>query len=108
MPFNGREGKTISMGVAKKWVKNWRDANPGKTEAIFFGKEKLKELLDEPESVGIRFYFAINDDNEYRLVLIGAKENEDNILPSEEGKDGVSGPMDDGKPCPPNCPSNPI
>lgn len=104
MAFNGREGKPIPLGIAKKWTKNYRDANPGKTKAIFYGKEKIQALLDEPNAMGIRVYFAVDDNGENKLVLVSATADESNILPNEEGKDGGGTILDDGKPCPTNCP----
>lgn len=104
MAFNGREGKPITLGIAKKWTKNYRDANPGKTKAIFYGKENLQALLDEPGAMGIRVYFAVDDNGGNRLVLVSAAEDESNILPNEEGVGGGGTILDDGKNCPPDCP----
>ncbi len=106
MSFNGTEGKRIPSDTAKRWEEKWKEANPGAIEAIFFGKDKLREFLDEPGCMGLRIYFAINDDGDHRLVLYGASADENNMLPSAEGKDGGSGPLDDGSPCPPSCPGN--
>ncbi|MTI41996.1 hypothetical protein [Fulvivirga lutimaris] len=104
MAFNGREGKPIPLGIAKKWTKNYRDANPGKTKAIFYGKEKIQALLDEPGAMGIRVYFGQDDDKNPQLVIVSAKEDGSNILPNQEEKDGGGTLLDSGKPCPPDCP----
>ncbi|MEQ8243776.1 hypothetical protein [Fulvivirga sp.] len=104
MAFNGREGSPISLDVAKSWTKKYRDANKGKTRAIFYGKEKLQELLNEPGAMGIRIYFAVDDSGDNSLVLVSATEDQNNILPTNEGKDGGGTILDNGKPCPPDCP----
>ena len=103
MAFNGREGKPITLGTAKKWTKLYRDANKGKTRSIFFGKERIQALLDESGAMGIRIYYAIDEDGGNRLVLVSAKENGHNILPKEEGKDGGGTILDEGTRCPPDC-----
>ena len=104
MAFNGREGNPITLDVAKSWAKNYRDANKGKTKAIFYGKEKLQALLDEPGAMGIRIYFAVDDSGDNKLVLVSAAEDQNNILPKEAVEGGGSMLLDDGKPCPPDCP----
>lgn len=104
MAFNGREGSPISLDVAKSWTKNYRDANKGKTRAIFYGKEKLQALLNEPGAMGIRIYFAVDDEGANKLVLVSATEDGNNILPSLEGNGDGGVLLDDGRDCPPDCP----
>jgi hypothetical protein len=43
---------------------------------------KILEILDQSECVGIRFYFAINDEGEKTLVLVGADSDQNDL---EEG-----------------------
>lgn len=104
MAFNGREGKPIPLGIAKKWTKNYREANEGKTKAIFYGKERIQALLDEPNAMGIRIYFGLDDNKDPQLVLVSATKEGNNILPNEEEKDGGGTILDDGERCPPDCP----
>jgi hypothetical protein len=110
MAFNGNEGSPVTLATAKKWTKNYRDKNEGKEviKAHFFGKEKIIQLLDLPESVGIRMYYGVNDENENVLLLVGTKADQNNILPQDENEmiDGSSGAMvlDVSSWCPPFCP----
>ncbi|GAA0891691.1 hypothetical protein GCM10009122_13700 [Fulvivirga kasyanovii] len=110
MAFNGKEGKPITLGMAKRWTKNYRDKNPGAVKGFFFGRDYIKQLLLEGDGTckGIRIYFAIDDDGNQRLVLTGADEKQNNILPKDEGKGGGDRVIiDDGSPCPPDCPEDP-
>lgn len=108
MPFNGTEGKPISLGTAKQWTKNWQGKNPPSEQtpkAIFFGKDNIQALLNEEGSMGIRIYYAQDDNGNNHLVLVAAKENEGNILPDgDELESGGGTIIDDGKKCPPDCP----
>lgn len=112
MAFNGKEGKPITLGMAKKWTKNYRDANPGDVKAIFFGCDQIKRLLNEKngdgDCKGIRIYFGLDEDGKKRLILVGATENQKNILPKDGGKgtdDNII--LDDGTYCPPSCTDDP-
>lgn len=111
MAFNGKEGKPITLGMAKRWTKRYRDEHPGEVKAFFFGCDHIRQILSERtkdgDCKGIRIYFAVDDDGKKRLILVGATENQNNILPSDEGKDAPATIIDDGEPCPPNCPEDP-
>ncbi|MEM7110077.1 MAG: hypothetical protein AAF519_17750, partial [Bacteroidota bacterium] len=86
-------------------TKRYRDDNPGAVKAQFFGCENIQKILDEPGCMGIRVYYGIDDDGNPKLMLVGAKSDQNNILPKSEGKDGDDGViLDDGKDCPTFCP----
>lgn len=110
MAFNGKEGKPITLGMAKRWTKRYRDENPDQVKAHFFGKDNILKILEEAgdECKGIRIYYGINDDGQKKLLLVGATEDQGNILPKSEGKDGPGGTIyDDSSDCPPHCPPDP-
>lgn len=97
MSFNGTEGTIISLNDAAELTANYRRANPSSIKAFFFGKEKLKDLLDQTDCMGIRIYFGLDEDEKPKLVLVGAESNEDDIL------DLI---LDYGEPCPSRCGSS--
>ena len=116
--FTGDEGKFIPESEADKWIKNYQDKNPGKVKAVFFGEKIIKEILNEPKAVGIRFYFAEKDDGTSTLVLVGADKEVNDIkkrdrqvddsfksesLKSSGDGGGNSGMADEGVICPPIC-----
>src|SRR6267154_3970598 len=80
--FDGTEGDPLSLMKAKQWAAHYRDKNPGSTQAHFFGLEIIKQILAEPGCVGIRMYYAIDDNGRKQILLVGASANGDNLLPS--------------------------
>lgn len=101
MAFNGTEGEFISLGEAADMTKAWRTGDFGPGDAVFYGRERLEELLDQEGVMGIRMYFAVNEKNEKTLVLVGATENEDDL------HNGLI--LDRGPICPSTCStSNPL
>ncbi|MEM8566592.1 MAG: hypothetical protein AAGF85_09025 [Bacteroidota bacterium] len=106
MAFDGKEGKPITLEQAKRWTKRYRDENEGAVKAQFFGCEHIQKILDEPGCMGIRVYYGIDDEGNPKLMLVGAKSDQNNILPTSEGKDGDEGIiLDDGANCPDQCPT---
>lgn len=94
MAFNGSEGAPISIQQAEEWTQNWRNNNSGATKGVFFGRDEIENLLSQSGCMGIRMYFAINNDDEHTLVLVGADAGEDDITELV---------MDSGLLCPPRC-----
>jgi hypothetical protein len=101
--FNGTEGKPIDLQTARQWAANYRAQNPGQTTAHFFGRDILNKILSEPDCLGIRLYYAIDDATGKQLIAVGAVANGDNLLPGS-GNNNVLG--DASFPCPPYCASN--
>lgn len=71
-------------------------------KAIFFGKNKLLQVLNQSEDcVGARFYFAAKESAqgiyELDLVVVGARSDESDIIGTEAKI------LDDGSPCPTQC-----
>ncbi len=96
MSFNGNEGEFVTLNDASRWTANYRNTiQPGDVIAEFQGKEKLLELLNQEGCVGIRFYYAINDEGKKVLVLVGADSDENDM------ENGLI--LDKGDKCPPFC-----
>ncbi len=79
MAFNGTEGSTISLQQAGEWTENWRNNYPSESKAVFFGREALEDLLGQTGCMGIRIYFAINNNDTVTAVLVGADAHHDDI-----------------------------
>jgi hypothetical protein len=80
MSFNGNEGEFVTLNDASRWTANYRNTiQPGDTIAFAAGKEKLIELLTQDECLGARIYYAIKDDGEKNLVIVGVDENGDDM-----------------------------
>jgi hypothetical protein len=108
--FRGNEGEAMNENVVKKWIQKHEDHHI--TKAHFFGRQIIEKILRQPSCVGIRIYYAIDDEGQKQLILVGADEKRANLWPSTKvkGKKGVMGDgggnttADGSYPCPPNCP----
>lgn len=100
MSFNGNEGQFISLEDAVEWTTNYRNANPGKVKGHFYGKNKLMEMLNQSDAMGIRIYRAIDDAGAEVLVLVAAD--------AEEGDLDNGLILERGEPCPPICKRSPL
>lgn len=99
MSFNGSEGAFITLEEGAVMTANYRNTiQPGEVIGLFFGKEKIEKILEQPGCVGIRYYFAINDLGEKTLVLVGTDADQNDIV------DGLIG--DNSLPCPSLCSSS--
>jgi hypothetical protein len=56
--LTGKEGAEIDLKVAAEWTQNHRHHNPEEVISQFFGREILQKILDQPDCVGIRFYYG--------------------------------------------------
>lgn len=98
MSFNGNEGEAIPLETAKEWTATYRATKEeNEPNAVFFGREKLQQILDQADCMGIRIYFGVNDEQEKALILVGAEADEDDQLK------GLV--LDRGAICPPRCPT---
>ena len=98
MTFDGNESSVITLSEATTWTENYRNANPGATKAHFFGVNKLNLILNQSSCVGIRAYYAIDDDGAKQLVLVGVDANGEDLY------NGVI--LDRSAPCPSWCALN--
>ncbi len=80
MSFNGNEGEFVTLNDASRWTANYRNTiQPGDVIAEFLGKEKILELLNQEGCVGIRSYYAINNEGNKTLVLVGVDHDENDL-----------------------------
>lgn len=99
--FTGKENHKISMREAQKLMANFRKQVPeASVIGGFFGKNALMNILAQPGVVGIRAYFANEENGTPTLILFGVNANGDDVI-----VDGV-GPLERWFPCPPFCPKN--
>jgi hypothetical protein len=103
--FNGTEGKPIPQETAKQWSENYQKKNPGETKSHFFGRDIIEKILAEDGCMGIRIYYALDDNGQKQLLLVGADSEGNNLLPSEKSSSGDPNTIADVSfPCPSFCP----
>jgi hypothetical protein len=95
MAFDGNEGEVVSLQDAATWTGNYRTANPGAIKAHTTGKNKLNSILNQEGCVGIRTYYALDEDGNKCLVMVGVGSNENDLI------SGVI--LERLPPCPPYC-----
>ena len=114
-PFNGSEGGPIALTIVTRWKKNYFDQqiNRGvpKDEVMkghFFGMDIIQKILNQPGCMGIRVYYALNEDMEKRVILLGAKADHSDMDPGNgESVDGNGNTAANfSVDCPPICPGN--
>jgi len=80
MSYNGKEGKAISLNLGAQMTGNYRNNNPGEILGHFFGRDILKQILDQEGCMGIRLYYAEDDDGNKELVIVGADADTNDML----------------------------
>jgi len=92
MSVSTTSGTFIDEAEAAELTAQYRNDFPNARKALFFGSEKIQDLL--ADSIGIRIYYGINDIGKAELVLVGVDSNGDDILELI---------LDHGVPCPETC-----
>jgi len=96
MAFIGNEDHLITLEEGETLIKNFQNKEPeDAVKAHFFGKDFLRQVLDQEGCVGIRVYYAREEDGTPTVVLLGANANEGDMTGGYIGNKS--------KPCPPHC-----
>lgn len=112
-------GKSISKKQAKEWIAKFAKERQKDTGSVFYGRNCLEEILKDQTLSGITFFFARKKNKEGReyddLILVGTKEDGTLVWNDEQPNlrssasitttDAGSGTYNEGKTCPPHCPS---
>ena len=80
MSFTGREDHSITLAEATAWTANYRKAEPNGVLSHFYGRDALMAILNQPNCMGIRIYNAIDPNGAAKLVLVGAKADEREVI----------------------------
>jgi hypothetical protein len=73
--FDGTEGGAITLDMATRWITNYTNQNSGKITAQFFGRQTLEKMLAAKGSMGIRFYYTVDDAGNAVVSATGADVN---------------------------------
>lgn len=97
MAFTGNEGEEFSLETAAAWTANYRSVNPNGIKGHFYGKTNLQKLLAQTNCVGLRMYYALDDDGVQQMIIVGVDANQNDLC------QGIV--LERGSPCPPYCDS---
>ena len=96
MPFTGNEDQSISLTDAAKLTKNYRaTAGTGAVLGGYFSKYSLNQILDQASCVGVRIYYAREDNGNHQFVVVGVTANQNDLYQDEI--------MEHTFTCPPFC-----
>ncbi len=80
MAFTGNEAEEFPLETASEWTKNYRETiNNGEPIAHFFGKDIIQRILNQPDCMGIRIYYALDENGKKQLIIVGANAEENDI-----------------------------
>lgn len=80
MAFTGNEAENFPLATAAEWTANYRNQmTEGEPKAHFFGMNIIKEILAQEGCVGIRVYYALDENGKKQLIIVGADANENDI-----------------------------
>jgi hypothetical protein len=99
-PFSAKVGKFIPMEEISKLIQAHRTESVGQVDSFFVGIDKVQELLDQPNAVGLRIHLGLSEEGFTKLIIFPADEN-GNDIPVDF--DGGTGGLDFMLPCPPYC-----
>lgn len=96
--LTGKEGSEIDIKVAADWTKNHRHHSPDEVISQFFGREILQRILDQPDCVGIRFYYgnakSVSSWSRFMKKCFKRNSGEPHLIitgVTEDGKDQLPG-----------------
>ncbi len=95
MAFTGNEAEQFPLDTAAAWTANYRKKNPNGIKAHFFGMNIIKQILAQPNCVGIRCYYALDEKGVQQMIMVGADAQENDMY------EGIIAEI--AAPCPPYC-----
>ena len=95
MKFTGNEIFTISLRDASVFTKRYRINNPFGVIGGYFSKTAIQNILNQPNCVGIRYYYGINDEKVQALIITGVDSNGDDLFKGQLADRSFL--------CPPEC-----
>ena len=80
MAFTGNEAEQFPLETSAEWTKNYRETiNKGDVHAHFFGRAIIQQILDQGGCMGIRIYYALDENGKKQLIIVGADAEENDI-----------------------------
>ena len=122
----------ISLGRAKQMTKLYREQKDLILKPEFAGRGILaisetinraavERLLAQPDCVAVRFYYAMDEQLQVKIILVGVNSRDEDMLHLSSGSSGTISALstttdggtastsegeilDEAQRCPPNCP----
>jgi hypothetical protein len=105
--LTGYESDSVALPRAQHVISNFSTNYAGGTIAHFFGAEIIHQILSQADCVGLRGYYALDDNGGRQLLLMGVTSKGENIIPKATTNGRVTGDegviADVSSPCPTLC-----
>ncbi|MDP1859103.1 MAG: hypothetical protein Q8K82_10550 [Gemmatimonadaceae bacterium] len=115
-----KDSQRITLFEAVELTQRYRKAAPASEHGGFFWAEGFRDVLDQPGCVGLRYYHGLDDDGQYRIVIVGVDSSgADMVKPAKQRAsarvakaavgEATAVLLDRSWPCPPMCdPNSPL
>lgn len=90
---------TITLEQAQKWASNWRNRPNQEVVAFLIPEVDLTQAIAEENTVNIRTYLGIDENNITKLMIVGVDKNGKDLIDDKNGQYIY----DFSQPCQPNC-----
>ena len=70
-----KEPQRITLERAVDLTQRYRKSAPASEHGGFFWADGIKELLEQPNVVGLRYYHGLDADGHYEIVLVGVDQS---------------------------------
>ncbi len=77
--FTGNEDQQITLTEASDLNRNYRTSNPGQTQGHYFSRRTLEAILAQDGCVGVRVYYALDNNGGKELTIVGVESNENDL-----------------------------
>jgi hypothetical protein len=115
--FSGKEpGKELSPEHARRNAGRFNEnRKEGDIKAHYFSEKLIRKILRREGVIGLRVYYAANDENQIEAFLVGVNHDGDNVFSEKISMHGEkdmavtrsSGIYASAAPCPDMCPKKP-
>jgi hypothetical protein len=92
MSFTGTESHNITLAEASDLTANYRNMHPGQPLGFYFSESAISSILNQPDCIGIRIYYAQQLDGTPKMVISGVKANEDDLFNGTLAEFGLKSP----------------
>ena len=93
---------TITLATAQAWAKNWRDKPENIVKAYLIPQADITQLMAETNVQDVRAYCGIDENGDYKLMLVGVDVNGNDLIDEAAG----AYVYDFTAPCPRTCDVN--
>ena len=93
---------TITLATAQTWAANWRSKPQNVIKAYLIPQADITQLMAETNVQDVRAYCGIDENGEYKLMLVGVDSSGNDLIDDAAG-DYI---YDFTMPCPQTCDVN--